>query len=57
VHPSGKTEAIATVLPTRDPKLDEIVRETVAAWTFQSATAGGKATRACGKVEFTFRFQ
>lgn len=57
VHPSGALEVITTVLPTGDPKLDEIVRETVATWTFKPATAAGKPTRACGKSEFNFRFE
>ncbi len=56
VHPSGTTETVTTVLRTVDPQIDQIVRDTVAAWRFQPATHEGKPTRACGRVEFNFKF-
>ena len=56
VHPSGTTETVTTVLKTVDPQIDQIVRDTVAAWRFKPAIHQGQPTRACGRVEFNFKF-
>lgn len=57
VHPSGVTEAVTTTLSTADEKLDAVLRDAVARWTFRPARAQAGPTRACTQTEFNMKFR
>ncbi|MFY0539268.1 energy transducer TonB [Nannocystis pusilla] len=56
VEVDGTVGAVKTLRSTGIPRIDAVVRETVAEWRFSPFEVGGKPTRICSEARFNLRF-
>lgn len=56
VEVDGTTGAVKTLRSTGIPRIDAVVRDTVAEWRFSPFEADGKPVRVCSEARFDLRF-
>lgn len=57
VDVEGRTREVALAGEGNDPRLDEILVETVRGWTFTPALLGGRLVEACSSATFEMAFR